>query len=175
MWTIAYLSKPAFLAFLEKSLLAPLVLTKVLKWKCVFLLEEVLGAGCSIFMCGRLIRGWTDFGQFVQTKPSNIFLDSSLSFMSMQHLSSMFKAQNLISFTSGHLWFFMPLYLNSLFPSNMHWLFVLWNHVGRCWHKGATNLIHFRSQHHIPLWLLTAIAQDHLSFHCSSHFVLGSL
>lgn len=88
MWTTGYFSKPAFLAFLEKFLLAPLVITKVVKWKCVpssFLLEEVLGAGCSVFVCGRLISGWTDFGQFVQTKPSNIFLESSLSCMSMLH------------------------------------------------------------------------------------------
>lgn len=115
MWTIGYFSKPAFLAFLDKFLLSLLVTYQSIEvemWIPPFLLEEALGAGCSVFICGRLISGWADLGQFVQTKPSNIFLDSSLSCMNMLHPQQhMFKAQNLTSFTSGQLclWLFVSL------------------------------------------------------------------
>lgn len=77
MYAVGYITKPDFLAVLVKELLTHFWLTKVLKQKDAFLVEEVLCTYCSVFVCGRVKSGWTYFGQFFEIKPSKIFAQLS--------------------------------------------------------------------------------------------------
>lgn len=163
---LATSSRQPSLQFRWNSLLSKFWPIKVLKWKYTFLLEECLRARYSIFACGRV-------------KVDGQILDSSLK-ANRQHLSSqqselhksmlhpkqcMVKNQNLISFTSGGL---LSLAFHVSLPElsvSIEHAFVLscevvLEGIGM---KEPWILPTAQSEHHVLLWLLTAVAPEHLS------------
>lgn len=101
MYAIGYITKPDFLAVLVKELLTHFWLTKVLKQKDVFLVEEVLCTYCSVFVCGRVKSGWTYFGQFFEIKPSKIFAQ-----LSKLHKNLLHSKQHMIKKTKSDVIYF---------------------------------------------------------------------
>lgn len=128
-----------------------LTVTKVFKWKYLFLLEGVLWTCCSTAACGRVKSGWTDFRQFFEIKPSEFFPHSILSCTTVSYTLKKHMVINKIWFVLllgiCCLWLFICLYLNWLFRDRTCICSVSYE----VFLEGTDmNVIHMhKSQHHI--------------------------